>query len=322
MGVNTFKFVGMNNVDDPAAIGRPEADRYGRTTTFTEAASIINMDPDNTGGVKTRRGVTATSIVAASHSGWSCGLGAFVVSGGFLNSFDGTTLAPLWPVADAPMTYCQVNNVVVATNDQEYLVIENGVVSQPAPLSDEFMQDPPPGKYPVFYNGRVYYAVGNTLTFTITNSVETCDSRLMRIPIAQEQITGLAAVDDGIYIGTQTKAFFLKGADPVEGFELDEVADFGVVPYTMITTRGDKAAIAKTQGEVMICATQRGIRMGKSGGEFFDPADGAYVTPETNIGAAFLREQDGLVHYVVSLGAGSDYNVYQQPALVVDSLQT
>ena len=50
--VVTYKFVGMNNVDDPADVGRP--DKSVRNLVYTEAVDLVNVDADNDGGISRR----------------------------------------------------------------------------------------------------------------------------------------------------------------------------------------------------------------------------------------------------------------------------
>lgn len=62
MGVTTFKFKGMNNVDDPADVGAPERDPRTRAVTFTEAVDLVNVDPDDDGNVARRPAVVTGMI--------------------------------------------------------------------------------------------------------------------------------------------------------------------------------------------------------------------------------------------------------------------
>jgi hypothetical protein len=57
--VITFKFKGMNNVDDPADVGAPERDNYSRVKAYTEAVDLVNVDPGNDGNITPRSAVIA-----------------------------------------------------------------------------------------------------------------------------------------------------------------------------------------------------------------------------------------------------------------------
>lgn len=58
-GQVTFRFKGMNNVDDPTDVGASERDALAQraTTQYTEAVDLVNVDIDNDGGISLRSGL-------------------------------------------------------------------------------------------------------------------------------------------------------------------------------------------------------------------------------------------------------------------------
>lgn len=284
-----FSFIGMNNVTDPAALNLENG----------ESPSIVNMDTDPA-NVSLRKGYTS-ALSGAAHSGWSNGSTAYLVKAGYLCSFNGTATTNLIAVNPVlRMDYCAVNNLILATNGQQYIVIENGVAS---------LSTAPPGRYITFYNGRVYTASGGVLQFTNAFDVETCDSRQQYIPISGDDITGLVAVDDGIYVGTTKEALFLAGSD-FSDMALRCCFSFGVVHGTMKQIEGAKL---KLNGKAAVWASHRGFCIGTTGGQVKNISDGVYSLPEVMTGSSMIREENGRVDFLSVLGTGTGFNIYEPP---------
>lgn len=315
-----FKFHGMNNVDDPADVGA----RFNASNqrNFYEVVNILNMDADES-GVSLRQGQTV-ALAGACHSGWSNGTVAYAVKSGHLVQFTGTATTNLIAANSLlPMSFCQVNNLVVATNGQQYLIIENGVATTAIAPTGQFKVTPPAGQYLTFYNGRVYIANGATLTCTEPYSVDSCDSRQMFIPITDDPIAGLAAVDNGIFIGTTKETFFLSGTDPFSdgGMALKVVANYGTVHRTMLETFSDKVSLAQMQGRCAVWTSHRGFCAGGNSGTFVNISEKSAALPVVATGASMLREQDGNIHFVSVTGTGTAYNTYLPPTLDVTEIE-
>lgn len=315
-----YKFIGMNTVEDPASI------QVFATINHPggECVSIYNMDALAPNGVRTRLGYTQV-LATEVHSGWSDGDTAYCVAGGYLCQFFNDALTQLYPVnQNLPMAFEKVNDLVVASNGQDYLIIENGSISTPLPETKKFKVKPPAGEYLAYYNGRLYIASGNVLYCTDPFSVDQCDERQYMIPITPDTITGIAAMDDGLWIGTTQEAFFLQGLDPFsgEGFRLINTAAYGVVARTMLTVAAEKVPVAQTKGKVAIWTTTRGICAGTNAGQFINLSESKVGMPQqSEAGAAFIKEYNGQIHYVTVLTNTDPYNAYIQPEYDTDEAE-
>ena len=308
-----YQFSGMNTVQDPSALGTEEC------------VSISNMDALAPYGVRTRFGYTEV-LSTASHSAWSDGTTAYCVAGGSLCRFSGSSLTPLYPVnQNLPMAFEKVNNIVVATNSQDYLIIDEvGTVSHATPSTAEFKVAPPAGEYLAYYNGRLYIASGNVLYCTDPYSVDQCDERQWMIPITEDKITGITAVDDGIWVGTTNNIFFLHGEDAYGGnkFRLLNAALYGVIPRTMLMVAAEKVPLAKVKGWVVVLTTPRGICVGSNSGQFINVSELKVGMPQqSQAGAAFIKEYNGQTHYVTVLTNTDPYNAYIQPDYDTDEAE-
>lgn len=315
-----FKFHGMNNVDDPADVGA----RFNaaQQKSYSECVNILNMDADES-GVSLRQGQTV-ALAGACHSGWSNGTVAYAVKSGYLVQFTGTATTNLIAVNGLlPMSFCKVNDLTVATNGQQYLVIENGVATEAIAPTGRFKVTPPAGQYLTFYSGRVYIASGATLICTEPYSVDSCDSRQMFTPITDDPITGLAAVDNGIFIGTTKETFFLAGADPFSegGMALKTITNYGTVHRTMLETFSDKVSLAQMSGRCAMWQSTRGFCAGGNSGSFVNISEKSAALPVVATGASMLREQDGNIHFVSVTGTGTAYNTYIPPTLDVTEIE-
>jgi hypothetical protein len=307
MNPTQFKYMGADNVNDPTALDVEKG----------QCPLLHNVDPDNTGGYATRKGQTPASVGAV-HSGWGDGVTALVVRGGFLCSFNGATTTQLIAVHPTlPMAYEKVNDVIVASNGVDYILLEGGAAYSATPDSVEFSIAPPGGSYLAFYNSRLYMAEGGVLYYTKPFSLDACDSRTYRIPITQDVITGIAAVDDGIFVGTTKEAFFLRGMDATK-FEMIKVADYGVVPHTMQRVPSEDLGMEK--GTAAVWAATRGFCVGGNGGAFENRSSGRYALPAATSGASMVRLQDGLAHQVVVLDSAPAYNQYIPPPFEINEV--
>lgn len=305
-----FKFMGAVNVVDESNLDISKG----------ECAEILNMMPDNTGEVASRPGYTS-ALAGSFHSLWSNSKDkSFVVSAGYLCSFNGTATTQIRLVhPSAIMAYAEVNDVVVATNGYDYVIIEDGIGYAADPLDEDHMISPPAGKHICFYNGRVYIARENVLYCTLPFNVDTCDERAYKIPITQDDITGIKATNNGIYVGTTKEIFFLSGDDPFagEGFKLIKLADYGLISYCIAEVPCEDTEKKEDRSIVIMMMTHRGVCHG-SRGSFDNKSAGVYSVPMATFGAPLVLQRDGKSHFVASLTDGDEYNPAIDPGITID----
>lgn len=310
----TYEFKTASNVIDQA---NPDIDQG-------ILAEVYNMDIDNFQSLVTRKGTTKLSTTVA-HSAYEYDGIVYLVSGGSLCRYTPpTTVTPLIAVnATLPMVYEPVNNLIVATNGQQILIIESGAVSQLSSPTEAFKVKTPAGNYLAYYDGRLYVASGNTIHCTDPFSVEQCDERQMYIPVTPDTITGIVAVDNGLYVGTTRETFFISGTDPFSdsGFSLIRVADYGVIHGTMKKVQANKVKISEAQGNLAVWASPRGFCCGGNSGAFKNMSIGVYELPDASRGNLMLREENGVIHLVAVLSDGAFYNIYQEQSLEIDEAE-
>lgn len=313
MGAKLF-FKGMNNVKDPRTLDVV----LSRDSMGGECLSLLNVDPDDDGGVRTRKSATSV-LTAPAHSGWSEGSHCYCVSEGYLCSFNGTSLTQMFAVdPNLPMAFCLVNDLVVASNGVDYLIISNGLVSFAIPRTDEFKTAPPAGKFLAFHNGCVWIGSDNTVYKTDPYTVDTCDTRHMTYPITQDPLTGLVAVDDGLFVGTTGETFFLSTGDSIS---LRKVADYGMISGTARPVMAEDLGMLKASGQAAVWASKKGFCVGSAGGSFVNVSEGVMNLPDVTTGASILREQNGLIHFLACLGDGALFNTHTPLTLELDEAE-
>lgn len=317
MGICKFVIKGMNNVLDPSLL--PYRSDYGFVQELV--TEVTNCDVKTPHGVKMRKGCS-TVLDAPITSGWSDNEIAYLVSNGTLCSFDGETLTEIAKLtSNNRASFCKVNDVVVMSNGSDYLVIENGVATIPVVQTDPFKVNPPAGQVLCFFNGRLYIASGNMLCCCDTYSVDSCDERQFIVAVYNEEITMVAAVERGLFVGTNSEVYFLEGSDPYvdPGFSQKRIASYGAIAGTSIESDGNKVSASKFDGKVVVFASTKGICVGSNDGSLLNLSDSMVEYKHDHRGSAMLREENGEIHYVVSFPQTfSEENVYVRPSFDID----
>lgn len=204
-------------------------------------------------------------------------------------------------------------------------VIPNGVTSYvydrntldlTVPLRNLEAGPPPLGTILEYYNGVLYVCSGGVAYQSDPYGLE-----LFRIADQFLQFPGrltlFAAVNDGIYVGTDQKMFFLAGDRP-DQLKSRQIFDYGAIEGTSYKT--DASYFTKReQGEefgddprpVVIWASPRGIHVGYDGGVVKNLTEGMYSFPTAQRGAGVLRDVRGYTQFLTSLqGTGSADNFF------------
>ncbi|CAB4174781.1 hypothetical protein UFOVP1138_37 [uncultured Caudovirales phage] len=311
--VLSLTFEGMNNVLDTSSIGNDPK----------QASVLQNVDTMMDGSIRRRKGQQL--IVSGNfHSGWTGMSSSYVVHETSLKSFNGTNLSSSMAIVAAklPMSFCQVGDIVVFSNGVDFGVIENGVVQIPFAPTAQFKERMQPGQFLEFYNGRLYSFYNETLycsdSLDSGGGVEQMDSRQNIVGVFDTRGTMLKAVDDGLWVGTETETAFLYGNDAISaggnsyttetGFKFMPIAPYGVCFGSAVQIKGELLSV---KGKIVLWASKRGICVGGDGGEFVNKSQGI-ISYDYGDAAAMVREQNGLVHYVCSMNTTETaYNQFE-----------
>jgi len=199
---------------------------------------------------------------------------------------------------DLPFLSATVPN---ATTD--LVITELG--AQSVPVRTQFLGPAPAGQVLGYYNGRAYAASGPFLFYSQPYEHELFDLRSGFITFDSD-IQTLAAVSDGIFVGTLKRTVFLAGTDP-EVFVLRPVAPVGTVSGTVISTSGDVLApgddsdAGVATGTVVFWMSKLGPALGLDGGIVKDLTARRFTPPAASHGAALLKRRSATPQYVVSL---------------------
>lgn len=116
-------------------------------------------------------------------------------------------------------------------------------------------------------------------------------------------VTLLAAVDDGLYVGTSTEIMFFAGTDPKKATPLRTVIQAGAVARTQVMTTADKLGTDGGTGQAVLFESTIGKLAGYSGGRIRALTDQSLSYAVGATGASFLREINGMTQHISSLPA-------------------
>lgn len=294
-----YKFHGENNVDDPTRIDSTFNPRIQKT--YCEVASLVNVDTSPDGDVQLRNGFSQV-LAGAFHSAREIGGRVYLVNDGWIKTFNGTGLsggiAAVSP--SLPVAFCKVGDVVAYSNGVDFGVIENGVVTPPLTPSAPFKVRMHPGQLLEFYNGRLYSFYNETLycsdSLDSGGGIEQMDSRDCVVAVFDTQGTMLKATSSGLWVGTRDETVFLRGGDPIEGFDFVPIVSYGV-SLGSPQTAGEGTQDGKN---TIIWASERGICTGGDSGEFSNKSLGK-IAYNFGDGPGLLREQNGAIHYLCTM---------------------
>lgn len=290
------RFSGVDNVSESTRLTPvPIAHEY-----VYPLLQANNVEIDDTGGISSRSGYgTAGTGGVDIHSMWSDNTTCLYVDGTTLYQMnaDYTTLTLRAELTrGVRMSYAPFNDRIYYTNDHEIGYIKNQANSLLSDPGREFKMPLPAGQFIEYYRGCLYVACGDTLYI----SDPLCDYFDIRTgyKLFASRITLLRAVDDGLYVADD-KTYFIRGKAN-EDFERDEVYPARAIPFTDIRIVG-KYIDDGLLGNVAMWTAENGICLGDNSGQVKNLTEARYTFTSHGQGTGFLREKNGVRHYVNSL---------------------
>lgn len=164
------------------------------------------------------------------------------------------------------------------------------------PTFGKLLGKPPLATALAYLNGRIYLAQGKTVWATELYLYNYVDRTKNWITF-ESDVTMLASVADGIYVGTETEVWFLTG--PFNEMRRVKVHTYRAVPGSAVyvpTAYIDTQRIS-TRTAVMFM-TELGLCTGLDGGYIITNTVDRVWFPKADSAAALFRVQDGFAQYV------------------------
>jgi hypothetical protein len=316
------QFSGLKNTVDATHLTEKELER------------AVNIDLNDLGGPSRRRGRTLVSSGAfhslfTTESGKVLGvknqtLGVVNPDYSFVPMQTGIGAQP--PVSQ--LAYVQVGDQVFFSSPNECGIISesaetvapwgpaadiwlspviNPTAGLPA-IAGRLLGKPPLASWLTYWNGRIYLAQDNLLWATELYLYSVVDKTKNFFQF-EAPITMLAAVGDGVYVGTEEGCWFLSGSTLKE-LKRVRVLDSPVIPGSMVYMPAELANPPQVDlGQdtpvslAILFMTANGYCAGQNGGQCFNLSESKMIFPQASSAAALYRKQDGINQYVAVLNS-------------------
>jgi hypothetical protein len=297
----------------------------------TELEAAVNVDLDDAGQVRRRRGFTKVGT-GNYHSLYSDSSGLCLV-------IKDNTLSLLYPnysteallpgVGSEHLDYVRVGDVVYfssAATSGKYDVVTRQVsawgqtggdgtwlspvvapTSTLGQVNGRLLGKPPMATSLTYYNGRIYMAHGSVVWATEPWLYDYVDKTKNFLPFGSD-VTMLKAVSDGIYVGTEDNVDFIQG----DSFPLKRtpLMNYGVVPHSgvivpaeLIKPQVTQEANSPSKNAVMFL-TKTGVVVGFDGGVTYNLTQDEVLFPDAKDSATMFRRQDGINAFVAVMNSG------------------
>lgn len=164
----------------------------------------------------------------------------------------------------------------------------------PADL-DDFIPMPPGG--PIrFFAARLWVGLSDSIIYS--EEYHTMPRPTNFIGFG-EKVNDFGAVSDGIFVGTESRTYFLAGTNPKE-MQADEKASYGMIPGTLAKVDG-RLLGQGVDGLILMWASPRGICAGLPGGTMVNLTERRVDTLDGERGTSMFRQYGGQNHFVTVL---------------------
>lgn len=319
-------FAGLKNTVAEERLSLGGRDASGQRVG-AELFRALNIDIDDAGEIKRRRGRKQVGTPGNYHSLKNIEGRVFVVKDG--------SLCRLWPnysftpllsgSADAHVSYVKVGDDIYFSSKLISGVIKpddsigewgyestdgpDGRWLSPVINPTDYLPDvrgkllgaPPNASYLAYFNGRIYLASGKTLWATelyLYNYVDKTRTYLL----FEAEITGVAAVTDGLYVGTSEAVYFLSGS--FGQMQRIKLADVGMIPGSLIEVPADVVRGQSSSRNAVMYMTRLGAFVGLDGGVASNITQSRVEFPVSTQAAPMYRLQDGMNQYVAVTNNG------------------
>lgn len=305
------KFGGVDNRHAPEALVSYAERARGASTFLTEA---INVDLSD-GGRLSRRDGFSLHTAGDCHSLWWNGALGFLVKNQRLGLIDeDLTFTDLREASERFVSYADAGEAGIYISDGQFMArYRGGSLTTLAkagtyapnssyldPSEDAVIYDyPPAGHLLMWMFGRLW--VANDEAVYYSRGYMPDRFRLNTDYINEQNVTLLAPVADGYYLGTEEKVVFVDNPNPNANAAVTTVCNYGAVSRTQIVTQAERFGLDGAVGKAVVWDSPRGKIIGLAGGRIKELTDRRVSYPVGEHGAAMLRELNGETHHVSSI---------------------
>jgi hypothetical protein len=305
---NINEFYGLDNKHSPESL-------YNANHTKTYLAAAKNVDITSSNQVRRRDGFTLKDA-GEYHSLWASFDLALAVKNNALvkisDDLDITTLTDS-TFASSPLSYADTGAVVyvsdgkaIGKTDGETFEVLAGAGTYDltdrslSPANDGEIYDKPVPGYPIAWMfGRLWCATKDAVFYSRAYEPERFN--LMDNYLDMPDVTMLGCVDDGYYIGTSERVYFVEGGNPNTPTRVNAVCPYGAIKGTCISIDASQLYDETLTGKALAFESKRGKVIALNGGRILEPS-AKHVSPDpSDIGSMFLREYNGESQLVSSL---------------------
>lgn len=314
--ITISSFGSLDNKHDPSTFVELK-----KAFTFLQEAN--NIDITDNFKVKRRNGFSSVDA-GDFHSLWSTNdsQSAFTIKDGVLVHIDGDlniTQLSATVFGSSSVYFAETDNCIYASDGKTIIKITDGIVSilsgagsydltsrTLSPDDNEVRYDSPPaGILLSWMFGRLWSVTDKAIFYSRSYEAENFD--LSKDYLDIQNVTHILPVNDGIYIGTTTKVYFLAGGNPNLASNLKEVCSFGSVLGTGILVDATCFDLENVSGKIAIWESQQGKIIGLNTGSVLTTSSDRTSVPSADSGSMFIRENNGMSSLVSSLKTNGAY---------------
>jgi hypothetical protein len=186
------------------------------------------------------------------------------------------------------------NSIQVSSTGGTFIGYNGDTLNFGIALATQFCNKPLPFQMACYYKGSMYYADGSTLWQSLPYNLELINYSEDFVAFDGE-IRMCAAVDDGIYVATSDRTYFLSGNNS-QDFTLSTVLNYGA--FKSVAVQIEKTT---DRPNGILWATNHGVIAGFNSGQVVNMTEGVFSFSEAVSASGLYREQDGQKHIVMSL---------------------
>lgn len=245
--------------------------------------NVVNADIDHGGNVQRRNGYARVYAGVNLRDAFACDEGVFFVEANTIKRLNAnntaSTVSSGWV---GPVCYDEFNGAVYVSDGARIAKIVNG--------AEVAFSGVPPCSILAHFHGRIYGAVGSVIWYTDPFVETTAESGRNFIQVAGD-VTMLAPVPSGLFVGTMEKVYFYRGGGP------EDFAPSVVLPYGALS--GTQQRIPNSSNVVWY--SDRGVVVGGADGSVKNIQEENVAPDIGSAGASVFREENGIKQFITSV---------------------